>query len=267
MTLAKPTLKLVADPAEEIAISFENFGAWFGNSCILSGLTFDVPARSVTCIVGPSGSGKSTLLRSLNRINEDTPNFSITGDMQVSGRSIVNDFSDVTELRRKVGMVFQRPCVFPCSIAENVLFGVRDKSLSKIERRDLIESSLRAASLWQEVSGRLDESAVSLSLGQQQRLCIARTLAMKPDVILLDEPTASVDPVSARAIEDTIRTLSKSYTIIMVTHDLRQTRRVGDQIVFICDGKMIEAGPKAHMFSSGADQKTKEYLNEEFCDC
>jgi len=267
MPLSKPTLKLVADPAEEIAIAFENFGAWFGDSCILSGLTFDVPARAVTCIVGPSGSGKSTLLRSLNRINEDTPNFSTTGDLHVSGLSIVSDFSDVTELRRKVGMVFQRPCVFPCSIAENVLFGVRDKRLSKIERREIVEDALRAASLWQEVSTRLDESAISLSLGQQQRLCIARTLAMKPEVILLDEPTASVDPVSARAIEDTIKTLSKSYTIIMVTHDLRQTRRVGDQVVFICEGKMIEAGPKAHMFSGEASPKTNDYLNEEYCDC
>jgi len=267
MSQTKPTLKLVPNPAVEIAASFENFGAWFGDSCILSGLTFDVPARAVTCIVGPSGSGKSTLLRSLNRINEDTPAFSATGDMRVAGRSIFNDFSDVTELRRKVGMVFQRPCVFPCSIAENVLFGVRDKRLSKIERRTLVEETLRAASLWKEVSTRLNESAISLSLGQQQRLCIARTLAMKPEIILLDEPTASVDPVSARTIEETIKTLSQSYTIIMVTHDLRQTRRVGDQVMFICDGTMIEAGPKAHMFSSNASPKTKDYLNEEFCDC
>lgn len=267
MNQTKPTLKLVSNSAVEIAASFENFGAWFGDSCILSELSFDIPARAVTCIVGPSGSGKSTLLRSLNRINEDTPNFSATGDMRVAGRSIYSDFPDVTELRRKVGMVFQRPCVFPCSIGENVLFGVRDKRLSKIERRTLIEESLRAASLWSEVSNRLDDSALSLSLGQQQRLCIARTLAMKPEVILLDEPTASVDPVSARAIEETIQTLSKSYTIIMVTHDLRQTRRVSDQVIFICDGSMIEAGPKAHMFSANANTKTKEYLNEEFCDC
>jgi len=226
-----------------------------------------LPARAVTCIVGPSGSGKSTLLRSLNRINEDTPTFSTRGDLRVSGRSVTSDFSDVTELRRKVGMVFQRPCVFPCSIADNVLFGVRDKKLSKIKQREIIEDALRAASLWQEVSTRLDESAVSLSLGQQQRLCIARTLAMKPEVILLDEPTASVDPVSARAIEETIKTLSKTYTIIMVTHDLRQTRRISDQVVFICDGKMIESGPKTLMFSASASPKTKDYLNEEFCDC
>jgi len=267
MPQTKPTLKLVTEPAVEIAASFENFGAWFGDTCILSGLSFDVPARSVTCIVGPSGSGKSTLLRSINRINEDTPAFSATGDMRIAGRSITNDFDDVTELRRKVGMVFQRPCVFPCSIADNVLFGVRDKSLSKMDRRTLVEESLRAASLWKEVSTRLDESAISLSLGQQQRLCIARTLAMKPEVILLDEPTASVDPVSARAIEETVKTLSKTYTIIMVTHDLRQTRRISDQVMFICDGTLIEGGAKAHMFSANADAKTRDYLNEEFCDC
>jgi len=267
MPHTKPTLKLVTEPAVEVAASFENFGAWFGESCILSSISVDVPARSVTCIVGPSGSGKSTLLRSLNRINEDTPTFSATGDMRIAGRSIITDFADVTELRRKVGMVFQRPCVFPCSIAENVLFGVRDKRLSKMERRTLVEESLRAASLWKEVSNRLNDSAISLSLGQQQRLCIARTLAMKPEVILLDEPTASVDPVSARAIEETIMTLSKTYTILMVTHDLRQTRRVSDQVMFICDGSLIESGSKAHMFSANATSKTRDYLNEEFCDC
>lgn len=164
-------------------------------------------------------------------------------------------------------MVFQRPCVFPCSIAENVLFGVRDKRLSKTDRRKLVEESLRAASLWNEVSNRLDDSAVSLSLGQQQRLCIARSLAMKPDIILLDEPTASVDPVSGRAIEETIKTLSMTYTLIMVTHDIRQTQRISDQVAFICDGTLIEAGPKAHMFSKKAAAKTRGYLSEEFCDC
>jgi phosphate transport system ATP-binding protein len=267
MPLSKPTLKLVSDPAEEIAISLEDFGAWFGDSCILSGISLDIPARGISCIVGPSGSGKSTLLRSLNRINEDTPAFSTEGHLRLAGRSILTEFSDLTELRRKIGMVFQRPCVFPCSIMENVLFGVRDKRLSKKARRSLAEEALRAASLWTEVSTRLDDSAVSLSLGQQQRLCMARTLAMKPDVILLDEPTASVDPVSARAIEETIKTLSKTYTIIMVTHDLRQANRISDQVIFICDGTLIEAGPKAHMFSSAATPKTRAYLNEEFCDC
>jgi len=267
MTQSKPFLKLVAEPANEMGITFDNFGAWYGSNCILSNITFDIPARAITCIVGPSGSGKSTLLRSLNRINEDTSQFSVAGDMRIAERSILKDFPDVTELRRKVGMVFQRPCVFPCSISENVLFGVRDKRLSQIDRRKILEDALRAASLWTEVSGRLDESAVSLSLGQQQRLCIARTLAMKPDVILLDEPTASVDPVSARAIEETIKSLSHNYTIIMVTHDIRQTRRVGDHVVFICDGRLIEAGSGEHMFSTMALTKTKNYLSEEYCEC
>ncbi len=267
MPNSKPFLKLVTEPESEIRISFDKFEAWYGSNCILSDITFDVPARAVTCIVGPSGSGKSTLLRSLNRINEDTPKFSIAGDMRIADRSIIKDFPDVTELRRKVGMVFQRPCVFPCSISENVLFGVRDKKLSQADRRRILEEALEAASLWTEVSSRLDDNATSLSLGQQQRLCIARTLAMKPDVILLDEPTASVDPVSARAIENTIKTLSDNYTIIMVTHDIRQTRRVGDHVVFICDGRLIEAGKGEHMFSSGALPKTQSYLNEEFCEC
>jgi len=267
MTNTKPFLKLVTEPSNEMGISFDKFEAWFGSNCILSDITFDIPARAVTCIVGPSGSGKSTLLRSLNRINEDTPKFSIVGDMRIGDRSIINDFTDVTELRQKVGMVFQRPCVFPCSISENVLFGVRDKSLSQADRRRILEDALKAASLWTEVSARLDDSAVSLSLGQQQRLCIARTLAMKPDVILLDEPTASVDPVSARAIESTIKSLSDKYTIIMVTHDIRQTRRVGDHVIFICEGQLIEAGSGDHMFSGTALPKTRAYLSEEFCDC
>lgn len=264
---SKPFLKLVTEPANEIRISFDKFEAWYGSNCILSDITFDIPARAITCIVGPSGSGKSTLLRSLNRINEDMPKFSVAGDMRIAERSVINDFPDVTELRRKVGMVFQRPCVFPCSISENVLFGVRDKKLSQTDKRRILEEALKAASLWAEVSARLDDTATSLSLGQQQRLCIARTLAMKPDVILLDEPTASVDPVSARAIEQTIKDLSAEYTIVMITHDIRQTRRVGDHVVFICDGNLIEAGSGEHMFSLKAMPKTQSYLREEFCEC
>jgi len=260
-------LKLVATNAQDTAVSFQNFGAWFDNNCILSNISIDVPHRSVTCIVGPSGSGKSTLLRSLNRINQDTAGFSTRGEMKVAGKSIINDFPDITDLRRHVGMVFQRPCVFPCSIAGNVLFGVRDKKLSETDKKELIEEVLRAASLWPEVHNRLEDSAMSLSLGQQQRLCMARTLAVKPEVILLDEPTASVDPVSARSIEESIKALSNRYTIIMVTHDIRQTRRIADHVVFLCDGEMIESGNCEHMFSADASKKTQEYLNEEFCDC
>ena len=260
-------LKLVATNAQDTAVSFHNFGAWFDNNCILSNISINVPHRSVTCIVGPSGSGKSTLLRSLNRINEDTPGFSTRGEMRVAGKSIESDFPDITDLRRHVCMVFQRPCVFPCSIAENVLFGVRDKKLSQEDKKELIEETLRAASLWPEVHNRLDDSAMSLSLGQQQRLCIARTLAVKPDVILLDEPTASVDPVSARSIEESIKALADRHTVIMVTHDLRQTRRVANHVVFLCDGELIESGDVKHMFSAEASSKTNAYLNEEFCDC
>jgi len=152
MIKSKPFLKLVEEPANEIRISFDKFEAWYGANCVLSDVSFDIPARAVTCIVGPSGSGKSTLLRSLNRINEDTSKFSIAGDMRLGDRSIMKDFPDVTELRRKVGMVFQRPCVFPCSIAENVLFGVRDKKLSKTDKRKVLEEALKAASLWKSFS-------------------------------------------------------------------------------------------------------------------
>ena len=152
-------------------------------------------------------------------------------------------------------------------IKDNVLFGVRDKSLSKLDRAALAEESLKSAALWKEVSHRLDSPAHTLSLGQQQRLCIARTLAVKPEILLLDEPTASVDPSSARALETVIKELKKHYTIIMVTHDIRQTKRISDHVVFLCEGDVIESGSSTHMFSKTAKPKTRTYLSEEFCDC
>jgi len=260
-------LKLVGETEPKTAISLRDVHAWFGDSCIVKDLTVDIPAKGVTCIVGPSGSGKSTILRSLNRINEDVSGYVCKGSIHVKGQCAHTGFSDVTELRCKIGMVFQKPCVFPCSVKDNVLFGVRDKKLSKHEKMELVEESLKAAALWKEVSHRLDSPAHTLSLGQQQRLCIARTLAIKPDILLLDEPTASVDPVSARALENLILELKENYTVIMVTHDIRQTRRIADYVMFLCEGEMIEIGENTHMFSKMAKEKTRLYLSEEFCDC
>lgn len=270
MTLSKsssaPDLSLVSSQKRPPAVSLDNVSILFNGNNILSALNTDIPARGVTCLVGPSGAGKSTLLRSLNRINDDTPGYQQTGHITISGRDI-SHFEDITELRKRVGMVFQRPCVFPRSIKKNVLFGVRGPSLKAPEAAMLVEESLRKAGLWAEVKGRLNSPATALSLGQQQRLCIARTLAVKPDIILLDEPTASIDPVSVRAIETLVQDLSKTATIIMVTHNIAQAKRIGDHVIFLCAGEIVESGPVNHMFSTRSSQKTQDYLGEEYCDC
>ena len=265
--MPKPELRLVGQPSHQAAIRLDGFQAWFGETCIVHEASLEFPANGITCIVGPSGSGKSTLLRGINRINDEISDYTTKGRILVNDNCNHEGFKDITDLRSKVGMVFQRPCVFPCSIKDNVLFGVRDKSLSKLDKAALVEESLKSAALWKEVSHRLDSPANTLSLGQQQRLCIARTLAVKPDILLLDEPTASVDPTSARALEAVIKTLKNDFTIIMVTHDLRQTRRIADHVVFLCDDEVIEAASCSHMFSKMAKPKTRTYLSEEFCDC
>ncbi len=260
-------LKIVSDTAAIAAISLQNFCAYYGENCILSDVTLDIPKRGVTCLIGPSGAGKSTLLRTLNRIGEDSGGSSHSGNVSIAGRDLIAGFPDITELRRKVGMVFQTPCVFPRSISENVLFGLRGQKLSKTEKRDIVEQCLKSAALWDEVYRRLDSSALSLSLGQQQRLCIARALAMSPDILLLDEPTASIDPVSARAIENLVMELSSKMTIIMVTHNIGQTKRIADTVVFLCDGQIVEYGEKTDIFSRRSLKKTQTYLTDEFCDC
>jgi phosphate transport system ATP-binding protein len=260
-------LQIVSNLADIPAISLKHFSAYYGEACILSDISLKIPARGVTCLIGPSGAGKSTLLRTLNRINGDNQTASFTGQVDVLGKPLIAGYKDVTKLRRKVGMVFQSPCVFPRSISENVLFGRRDKGMSKAEKRSLVETCLKDAGLWNEVSKRLDKPAMDLSLGQQQRLCIARALAMSPEILLLDEPTASVDPVSARVIEDLLMRLSEKMTIVMVTHNIAQTKRVADHVVFLCDGQVVEAGATRDMFSRRSSDKTRTYLTEEFCDC
>lgn len=262
----KPHLKIVGSNPVSPVISLSGFNAWYGDSHILNDINLRINPGEVTCIVGPSGSGKSTLLRSLNRINESDSNFHISGSAEILGRDIF-DYKDVTQLRSAIGMVFQTPTVFARSISENVLFGVRGRKLSKRERAALAEACLRNAALWADVSHRLEAPASTLSLGQKQRLCIARALAAGPQILLMDEPTASVDPVSARAIEDLVLDVKSELGIVMVTHDLRQARRVADTIVFMCDGQIIEAGPCGHMLSKSALPKTKVYLSEKICDC
>ncbi len=271
MTTATPKLKVVS-PASELdqnkAVAVDGFNAWHGEAHILRDVSVAFPRKGITCIVGPSGSGKSTLIRSINRINDEVPGFRASGEVFFEEENVYSDVSDVTKLRAEVGMVFQKPCVFPKSIAENVLFGVaKTRKLTPQDRLEIVEDNLRAVSLWKEVSHRLKDSANSLSLGQQQRLCIARTLAMKPKILLLDEPTASVDPVSGRAIEDLLKELKREYTILLVTHDLQQTKRIADHVVFICEGEVIEQGDATKMFSEPDHEKTKTYLLDSYCDC
>ncbi|MCL4140904.1 UNVERIFIED_CONTAM: hypothetical protein GTU68_037416 [Idotea baltica] len=253
--------------AKPSAFVIENFSAWFDQHCAVSQLNVEIPAREITCIAGPSGSGKSTILRSLNRINETVEGFRTEGSIKIEDSDLIDDYPDLTELRSKVGMVFQKPCVFPRSIRENVLFGIRGEKLNSAERSKIVMESLCSVALWTEVEHRLDQPATSLSLGQQQRLCIARTLAVNPDILLLDEPTASVDPVSARAIEDLVLSLKKHFTIIMVTHNIQQAKRIADNLLFVCNGQLIEGGPKDFMFSCSAKEKTRTFLNEDFCAC
>ena len=253
--------------AEVYAIRMEGFSAYYGENCIVSDITLNLPNKGVTSLVGPSGTGKSTILRWLNRINEETEHASFSGDIDVLGRDVMSGYPDVTELRRRVGMVFQQPCVFPGSIYDNMLIGLRSRKLSKADAKSVIAESLKSASLWDEVSHRLSEPAAALSLGQQQRLCLARALVLEPEVLLLDEPTASIDPVSSRAIEDLVISLGRRMAIVMVTHNIGQAKRISDHVIFLCDGKIVEQGSRAHMFSMCSSEKTRTYITEEFCDC
>jgi phosphate transport system ATP-binding protein len=264
-------LKIVSSKSfaeSDSALQTEKLNVWINNTHILDNISVKIPKNRITCIIGPSGSGKSTLVRSFNRINDDVEGFCSEGQLLFNNEDIYDPKTDVAILRSKVGMVFQKPCVFPKSISENVLFGIkRQKKLSAIEKLQIVEENLKAVSLWKEVSHRLNDSAASLSIGQQQRLCVARCLAVKPEIILMDEPTSSLDPVSARVVEQTILDLKKNFTIIFVTHNIQQAERVADQLIFLCDGKIIEQGPVNKLFQNPEKQQTKEYLKNEFCDC
>jgi len=255
-------------PIKETSIEIKKLNVWFNETHILCDIDTNFIKNEINCIIGPSGSGKSTLIRSIDRINDETPGFNFEGKIAFDKNDIHNKSIDVVGLRKNIGMVFQKPCVFPKSISENLLFGIRhSKKLSKPEKQRIVEDNLKSVSLWKETAHRLNESAASLSIGQQQRLCIARTLAVGPKVILLDEPTSSLDPISTKAIEQLMLNLKKKYTIIFVTHDIQQAKRIADNIIFMCDGKIIEQGAKEKLFYSPENEQTKAYLKSEVCDC
>jgi len=268
---AQTSLKLLPScsaKTKAIALNTKNFNVWIKEHHILNDVSVSFHKNQINCIIGPSGSGKSTLIRSFNRINDGIEGLTTQGSIEFNGANIYEKAINVTHLRTRIGMVFQKPCVFPKSISQNVLFGIQHlKKLAKHERMKLVENKLKATSLWKEVSHRLNDKAHSLSMGQQQRLCIARTLAINPEIILLDEPTSSLDPVSTLAVETLMMELKKQYTIVLVTHNILQAKRIADHLIFMCNGEVIEQGSKEKLFNRPKQEQTKHYLKDEFCEC
>ena len=224
------------------AIKLRQFSAQFGDKQTLDDLNYEFGVNKITAIIGPSGSGKSTLLKTLCRLNDRVEEFTVNGEALVMGHDIYSPGVDVYKLRRQVGLIFQKPCMFPKSILENVMFGVERSRQSKADYEEIGKKALQETCLWDEVKDRLNQKAPTLSQGQQQRLSIARTIAVKPEILLMDEPTSSLDPKTSRGIEDLILSLKNKHTIILVTHDMEQAKRVADDMVCICDGKLYDTG-------------------------
>lgn len=237
----------------------------YGNSEALHGISLSFKEKELTALIGPSGCGKSTFLRCLNRMNDDIENVKITGKINFEGQDIYNSKMDLVELRKEVGMVFQQPTPFPFSVYNNVAYGLRlagIKNKSFIDQR--VEESLKQAAIWKETKDNLDRNALAFSGGQQQRICIARTLAVRPKVVLLDEPTSALDPISSSEIEETLIDLKHKFTFIMVTHNLQQASRISDQTVFLLNGNLIEGGNTEEMFIAPQKKITSDYLNGRF---
>jgi phosphate transport system ATP-binding protein len=247
------------------AIKIRGFSSWYGSFQALKNLELDIPAQQVTAFIGPSGCGKSTFLRWINRMNDTIPSARAEGTLELHGMNLLGKGVDVVELRRNVGMVFQKPNPFPKSIYDNVAFGPRlHKNYSRAELDQLVEQSLRQASIWNEVKDRLHDSALGLSGGQQQRLCIARAIAVGPEVLLMDEPCSALDPKSTLAIEELIETLADRYTIVIVTHNMQQAARVSDLTAFFYEGALIETGATEKMFTTPKNKQTEDYVTGRF---
>lgn len=238
---------------------------WYGEKQALKNINITIPEKSITALIGPSGCGKSTFLRSLNRMNDLIPNVKITGDVFYNGRSIFDKDVDVNELRRDVGMVFQKPNPFPMSIYDNIAYGPRTHGItSRVKLDEIVERVLRDAVIWDEVKDRLKKSALGLSGGQQQRLCIARALAVEPKVLLMDEPTSALDPISTSRIEELALQLKEKYTIIIVTHNMQQAVRISDNTAFFLLGELVEFGETEKLFSQPIDKRTEDYITGRF---
>lgn len=250
---------------EEIIIDVQGLNLWYGHSQALHNVTLPVANRKVTALIGPSGCGKSTLIRCFNRMNDLVSGCRVTGNILYHGQNIYGPEADPVELRRKIGMVFQKPNPFPKSIYENIAYGPRVHGIkNKRELDEIVESCLHKAALWEEVKDRMHDSAMSLSGGQQQRLCIARTLAVNPEIILMDEPCSALDPIATSKIEDLIEELKKEYCVIIVTHSMSQASRVSDYTAFMYLGDLIEFGETRQIFENPHKELTENYITGRF---
>ena len=246
-------------------ITVEDLCLWYGSSQALKNINIEIEPHSITALIGPSGCGKSTFLKTLNRMNDLIPGVKITGTVNYNGIDVYAPSTDVCELRREVGMVFQKPNPFPMSIYDNVAYGPRTHGVtSKAKLDDIVERSLRGAAIWDEVKDRLKKSALGLTGGQQQRLCIARALAVEPNVLLMDEPTSALDPISTSKIEELAMELKNKYTIIIVTHNMQQAVRISDNTAFFLLGDLVEYGSTERMFEQPRDKRTEDYITGRF---
>ena len=246
-------------------ITVNDLCLWYGQTQALKNINVTIPEKSITALIGPSGCGKSTFIKTLNRMNDLIPGVRITGEVSYRGTNIFDQSVDVNELRREVGMVFQKPNPFPMSIYDNIAYGPRTHGItSRAKLDDIVERSLRGAAIWDEVKDRLKKNALGLSGGQQQRLCIARALAVEPHVLLMDEPTSALDPISTSKIEELALELKDKYTIIIVTHNMQQAVRISDQTAFFLLGELVEYGGTEKLFSQPDDKRCEDYITGRF---
>ena len=246
-------------------LSVQDLCLWYGSHQALKDINIEIPEKSITALIGPSGCGKSTFLKTIDRMNDLIPDVKITGSIKYKGEDIFEPSVDVSELRRQVGMVFQKPNPFPMSIYDNIAYGPRThgvKSRAKLD--EIVEQSLRGAAIWDEVKDRLKKNALGLSGGQQQRLCIARALAVEPEVLLMDEPTSALDPISTSKIEELAMELKDRYTIVIVTHNMQQAVRISDHTAFFLLGELVEYGETEKLFSQPWDKRTEDYITGRF---
>ena len=246
-------------------IEAKDLNLWYGQNHALHDINVAIPEHEITAFIGPSGCGKSTFLRTLNRMNDLIPSVRITGEVNYQGQDIYDSSVDPTWLRKQIGMVFQKANPFPMSIYDNVAYGPRTHGIrSKVQLDEIVENSLKAAAIWDEVKNRLKKSALGLSGGQQQRLCLARALAVEPEVLLMDESTSALDPISTSKIEDLAAELKNKYTVIMVTHNMQQAARISDNTAFFLLGELVEFGKTEQLFSAPTDKRTEDYITGRF---
>ena len=246
-------------------MTVQGLDLWYGDHQALHDIIMNIPEKSITALIGPSGCGKSTFLKTLNRMNDLIPGVKITGDVRYREQDIFAAGTDVNELRREIGMVFQKPNPFPMSIYDNIAYGPRTHGIKNRARLDeIVEKSLRGAAIWDEVKDRLKKNALGLSGGQQQRLCIARALAVEPEVLLMDEPTSALDPISTSKIEELAMQLKEQYTIVIVTHNMQQAVRISDRTAFFLLGELVECGDTQQLFSQPQDKRTEDYITGRF---